>query len=89
MIQANFKGYKQRKYYRMFLPFYRRFRSLLEAVVAGWRVRRIMKLYTIKKKINSIQEQSSTKTKRIQMRELAYDLAELQRRGNWLQLHKK
>lgn len=48
-----------------------------------------MKLATIKKKITSIQEQSSTKTKRIALRELSYDLAELQKKGNWVQLHKK
>ena len=54
LIQSNFKGYKERKYYKMFLPFYRRFKMLLNSVVCGWRVRRIMKLNKIEKKKSEI-----------------------------------
>lgn len=51
LIQKNYKGYLQRKYYKRFLPIYRRVKSLLEATAMGWKIRRIMKLRVISKKI--------------------------------------
>lgn len=54
MIQANFKGYNQRKYYRKFLPVYRRFKQLLYAGFLGWKTRKVLKLTVVKAKINDI-----------------------------------
>lgn len=54
MIQANFKGYMQRKYYQKFLPVYRRFKQLLYAGFIGWKTRKVFKLSIIKAKINDI-----------------------------------
>lgn len=67
----------QRKYYQKFLPIYRRVRSLLEAMIAGWRVRRIMKLKRISKKVKEIKQLDNNKEDkkmRILKRDLAYEI---------------
>lgn len=56
IIQSRFKGYQQRKYYQLFKPLLRRFKQLLIAVVAGWRIRRILKIKIINKKCIKIKE---------------------------------
>jgi len=59
IIQANFKGYIQRKYYKKFIPIYRRFKQLLYAGFIGWKTRKILKLSLIKNKIKEIQSWKS------------------------------
>lgn len=54
IIQSRFKGYQQRKYYKMFKPFLGRFKELLLAIVTGWRVRKILKTRHIQKKKGKI-----------------------------------
>lgn len=54
LIQAQFRGYQCRKYYRLFLPVMRRLRALLAALVAGWRVRRVMKTSLVRRKICAV-----------------------------------
>lgn len=56
LIQTKFRGYQQRKYYKLFLPVLNRFKELMRAILAGWRVRKVLKLKPIAKKINKIKE---------------------------------
>lgn len=70
----------QRKYYRQFLPIYRRFRSLLLAVIAGWRVRRIFRCKDVKTKCKKIKELSNAgqnREARIMKRNLTSEIVEL------------
>jgi hypothetical protein len=59
IIQANFKGYSQRKYYKKFIPIYKRFKQLLYAGFIGWKTRKILKLSLIKNKIQEIKSWKS------------------------------
>jgi len=54
VIQASFKGYKQRKYYKKFLPLYRRFKQLMYAGFMGWKTRKILNLTIVRSKKNKI-----------------------------------
>lgn len=54
IIQSHFRGYQQRKYYSMFKPILRRFKELLSAIVAGWRVRRLLNTRYINRKKTKI-----------------------------------
>ena len=50
IIQSRFKGYQQRKYYKLFKPILHRFKQLLLAVVVGWRIRKLLKTKQMAKK---------------------------------------
>lgn len=54
IIQSHFKGYRQRKLYRKFLPLYKRFKQLMCAGFIGWKTRKTLKLSVVKNKINEI-----------------------------------
>jgi hypothetical protein len=54
IIQSHFRGYQQRKYYRKFLPLYKRFKQLLYAGFIGWKTRKTLKLGIVRNKINEI-----------------------------------
>jgi hypothetical protein len=53
-IQSTFRGFRERKKYRAFLPIYRRVRELLYGIYCGWKTRRILKLQPIKIQISEI-----------------------------------
>lgn len=77
IIQSRFKGYQQRKYYKMFKPFLARFKELLHAIVIGWRVRKILKTRRILKKKGKIMnelEKKNLREARILKRDLLDDI---------------
>lgn len=88
LIQSRFRGYQQRKYYKMFRPVMRRFKELLGAMVSGWKMRRIMKLKPIVKKCAKIKQEEERKNfreARIMKRDLIDDVKSLLAKGKWLE----
>jgi myosin heavy subunit len=87
MIQAHFRGYRQRKYYRLFQPVLHRFQELLTAVAVGWKVRRVMKTQHVQRKWQKIKDfikNNNLREARIDKRELVEDIKHLLTKGNWL-----
>lgn len=92
IIQANFKGYMQKKYYKKFLPIYRRFKQLLYAGFLGWKTRKTFKLAFVKGKINDIkilQKQQKSMQIRIAKRDFSDEFSKLLKNGLWIFYLKK
>ena len=87
IIQSRWKGYRERKYFRMFRPVMWRFKELVMAVVVGWKVRKIMKLKSVHKKCNKIKEMlaiNNYRDARIVKRDLIDDIERLSQKGKWI-----
>lgn len=83
------RGYFQRKKYKAFLPIYRRVKELLSAVVSGWRIRRIMKLQSVRTQIGEIRLKMKNRhlsAVRIAKREFADEFERLSKKGRWVEV---
>lgn len=54
-IQSVFKGYLTRKRYKVAFGRAKKFMGMMNAIVAGWKVRRIIRCIKVKEEIKSIQ----------------------------------